>query len=268
MYNNTRIYDLSFVGPVKRPYKHPWIVFTIDPSRLEGLVTVLHKFSERTKTKEYFGIEKRFQLPIADLFGNREFGYGKCGRVKVSDDRVDFCIELKKSSLFDVALTINVLTHSLNFGFTGESVPTNQYQQLELETVCAQSAVYGHAVGGNASPPLLRWLKAKGASSGDMFGHTSMPKSVVTAMRQAWYAISADRQRRWASECHGAITKDGRFTLECFGNACDVAIYPDGYYGNTDHDTRFSCHNLDTAVQQITLIAGLAKLCELAREEG
>lgn len=56
--------------------------------------------------------------------------------------------------------------------------------------------------------------------------------------------------------------------LGCFGNACDIDIYPDHTCGEMDEPyVRFSCHNLDTAAQQMTLLAGLAKLCELARAE-
>ncbi len=55
----------------------------------------------------------------------------------------------------------------------------------------------------------------------------------------------------------------------CPGDACDVSIYPDQIYGDAlgTKSVRFACHNLDSAAQQITLIAGIAKLCELARND-
>lgn len=70
-------------------------------------------------------------------------------------------------------------------------------------------------------------------------------------------------------ECRATIAPDGRFNLKCPGNACEVSIYPDRLYGDNmgTRSVQFSCHNLDGAVQQITLLVGIAKLCELARNK-
>jgi len=85
-------------------------------------------------------------------------------------------------------------------------------------------------------------------------------------MRQAWVAVVPQDLREWASKCGAWITVDGRFMFECLGDACDVAIYPDSLEGE-EGSVEFGCHNLDQARQQVTLLAGLAKLCALARND-
>ena len=44
-----------------------------------------------------------------------------------------------------------------------------------------------------------------------------------------------------------------------------MGVYPDGISQGIEMRD-LQCHNLDGAVQQLTLLAGLAKLCQLARE--
>jgi hypothetical protein len=80
---------------------------------------------------------------------------------------------------------------------------------------------------------------------------------VTSDMRRAWRATAPKSLKRYADRCNAGV-HDERFMLDCFGNACDVSIYPE-----TDPD--FSCHNLDTPNQQATLLAGLASLYERAK---
>jgi hypothetical protein len=118
----TRIYDLSFMGPGRRPRTPPAIVFSIDARHLtetsERLNTITSKLSPYAQ--KYFGaMTKDFSLPIHDLFGYCEFGYGNCGYVTSEPGRIHFRIELRPHpTTAYAALTIFVLTKALGFPLT------------------------------------------------------------------------------------------------------------------------------------------------------
>lgn len=53
--------------------------------------------------------------------------------------------------------------------------------------------------------------------------------------------------------------------LNCPGNAC--GIHPVIHWEEGENGYKFSCHNVDTPMQQLTLLAGLATLHDKARQE-
>lgn len=270
MYNTSQLYEFSFVSPRRRPRTKPRIVITIKTEHLEELDRRLRILADNwlSHANDYCSPDVTFMYPTSDLFGHTEFGYGKCGFVTTNNDETRIEIELSGGvQLYCCTLSIKLLLMAL-------AVPmdirqSNQTQQVDVEMRCDRFDPngYNHAVGGYASSRMIVWLQSQGRRSEN--GHNvPLPGEVVRAMRQAWIAVCSAEQKKWAQECGGYITPDGRFILGCFGNACDIAIYPDHTCGEmTGLSVRFSCHNLDSADQQITLLAGLAKLCELARQD-
>ena len=269
MYNDAHIYDLSFVSPTRRPPAKPQLMFTIDERYLEETLRRLTMIAGRTMEGNYLDSRSECVLPFRDLFSTPGFGYGSCGFVVRSSESVSFCIELSNAKLYEAALTINLLTSAFLVPFEEGKKRSNRTQQIDLETCCIRNrhSGYGHAIGGYVSSEVLEWLCKQAEGLMDDRHYAPVPKEVHTAMRQAFAAVVPESHKRWTSECDGRITKDGRFMLACSGNACDVAIYPESYHPKDGIGARFSCHNLDHAHQQIALLAGLAKLCELARKE-
>lgn len=135
-------------------------------------------------------------------------------------------------------------------------------------TICEPGG-HGHSVSGWLSQDVMAWLKnyAKDKVDTNSFMQVApMHPEVVYAMRSVWYAISTPERRPYADAASGWVRENGAFSLNCFGDACDLSIYPDSYNGENYVSVEFGCHNLDSADQQLTLLAGLAKICELARE--
>lgn len=267
MYNTTRLYDLSFVAPQRRPRTKPQIVFSIDTRHFSEISWRLERLAENLSKSAcaYFGYETALVLPIPDLFGNVRFGYGACGFVTSVKNETHFHIELSTEQCAHAAYTLHALTTALSVPSENTGI-TNQPQQIDLQTICdTHRSVYGHATGGYVSAEFVDWIKRQAGGDADKCIHAPVPDIVERAMRTTWVTVKPEL-RRFAREVRGRVVNDGRFILECFGNACDLAIYPDDMRDTSnDSSLRFSCHNLDTAEQQLTLIAGLAKLCELAR---
>jgi hypothetical protein len=268
VYHQTRLYDLSFVSQKGRRTTKPQIVFTFERKHLGDCLIHIERLVRATDEVKYCGRSVSFRTPVPDLFGNTEFGYERCGLVTTSEEEISFCIELSETNLHNATLTINILTHALLVYETGNARKSNRLQQVDLETSCTHG-MHGHSVGGYISGEMREWLRKRWhkGDSNNWMKWVSVPKDVITAMRQAWTAVSPKDQHKWVSHCSGSIAEDGRFILNCMGNACDLAIYPDNLRIDEYHSVRFSCHNLDSARQQLTLLAGLAKLCELARTD-
>lgn len=265
MYSQSRIYDLSFVSSSKG--KKPRLVFTIQLKHLEKCLSRLERLTTRIDPKVYCERDVDFFFP-PNLLNKTDFGYGACGSMFELEDEVSFSIELSGPHLKNAALTVHVLATALSPSLEESPQPSNHIQQVTLETCCKHDA-YGHATAGYLAAHVCEWLRKqwqKGTAD-TRSSQVAMPRKVVAAMKDVWKAVAPLGQKKWAKDCGGSIYEDGRFLLGCFGNACDLSIYPDSMYIDESYPSRFSCHNLDTATQQLTLLAGLAKLCELARAE-
>ncbi len=274
MFNDTRVYDLSFVSPARGKRSKPQIVFSINKDHFEVISQRLARLCEveSGKVEPYFGFKKSFSPLTTDWFGYSEFGFGNCGFCTEENGEVQLRIKLSEAGVYDAALTINFLVSALFLAPEDGKYISNQLQQVDLLTNCDNHRVqgYGHAVRGYVSSRILDWLRKK--AKGSQEGHAvAMPEAVIRAMKTTWYTLSTNHGeinlKKWTKDCEGYISADGRFVLICFGNACDLAIYPETFHGSREHGEEFGCHNLDTAVQQLTLLAGLAKLCELARQD-
>lgn len=267
MYNTSQLYELSFVAPNRKPRTKPRIVFSINEGHLPEIIDRLHAISQKWETyaAAYCDADVLFTLPNPDLFGRIEFGYGSCGFVVTGGGRAHFGIELSRDKVYCCALSMKLLTMAL-------AVPmderlSNQLQQADLSLRCDrfESKGYGHGVSGYVSTRITQWLLRQ---TGDDTA-VPVPAEIVSAMRSTWSAVAPFGSERWARECRGSIQRDGRFILDCFGDACDLALYPESVFGDIRDEpfVEIGCHNLDTAEQQLTLLAGFAKLCEIARRD-
>lgn len=260
-----KVYDLSFVFPNRKKRTKAKIVFCIKRAQYPHLLARLKQMQGRGMMDpfEYFGSNAPFHFAEDNLLSH--IGFGQCGSVEHHDDETRLSVELQGGFYpHYAALTIHVLTNALSFPLV-EGEESNQTQQLDLFTVCKMGEVYGHALGGHVSSSLTRFLRLT-AEADPGGGDVSMPEGVINAMREAWRVCTSSKSK-FPHDFRGVITRDGRFMIACPGNACDVAIYPDMVYGDTDEfGAGLSCHNLDTCVQQLALLSGLAKLCQLARE--
>ena len=274
--DQTHIYDLAFVSPKRRPRTPPEIVFIIDERHLPEVSDRLHKVTERFDgfISAYLGPDGApLTLPIPDLFGNKEFGFGKCGYWIIEGGEVHFHLQLRPYPWTHYcSLTIFALTKALGFPF--ETVTgTNRQQDVGLLTLCdlGRSSGYGHAVGGYLSSTVHEWLKKYAKGEEKMRGiieATPMHPEVIRAQQAAWHAISTEHKRKYASRSHiyGWVHDSGAFSMNCFGDACDLSVYLDGLLERAGGPIELGCHNLDNPDQQLTLLAGLAKICQLARE--
>lgn len=197
------------------------------------------------------------------------FGHEQCGCLEDDDSGRSYRFPLVSTNTSSIVLTVSVLLMLLNDAVDehGPSLSSNRPQLMAFSTRCASESDapmgWGHMISGKAYPPMRRWLSDRVRLGG------SDPLSAVRkAMREAYTSLDPERGKLFVDMCDARLDPSGRFLLECPGNACDVAIYPESDYGpDADGPTAVSCHNLDSAPQQLTLLAGLAVLHQLAEAD-
>ncbi len=109
---------------------------------------------------------------------------------------------------------------------------------------------------GMISVPLRRYLKSLGHHENGITYMTQAMKIAHEKMLGLRDYSEYDFQTR--------VHANGKFTADCPGDAC--GIHPSDSHRMEGEGYEFVCHNVDTAMQQITLLAGLAALHDLARK--
>lgn len=131
-------------------------------------------------------------------------------------------------------------------------------QLILVDTVTLQD-MHGGSLGGTYSVPLVRWLSA--------FRPDTEMVEMAEAMKTAWRRMFGELRDYeeysfWAKVAY----KNGWLNVSCPGDAC--GLHPsDGNISESGVGYEFSCHNVDTPMQQITLLSSLAALCTRARKE-
>ncbi len=275
LYHDTEHYRISFATPAQRALVPPEIVFICQRQQLPIIVArleILSRTYQRSATTYFDEATVPFTLPSMDLFAQSLFGYADCGYITLGEHEARFHLPLQGATIAPyTAFTLQLLKTAL-LAHEPEDVPLgNGVQQCELDfcTDNFRENGYGHAVGGYLSGEVTTWLAAylaRETTHKYQNGDAPMHPSVVAAMKDTWLATARADWQEYVNECRGRITPDGAFILECFGNACDIGVYP-SEFSPDDSIHSIACHNLDTVEQQLTLMAGLAEICTLARND-
>jgi len=258
-------YDLSFASSYDALRTFPEITFTVHKGHLPEIFERLAQITkcDAGNENQYFNDpETHFTLPFPDLFGNIEFGYDNCGYCSDEGDSIKFHVEIIPNKHWPCSLTIHILCRTLSVPFE-ESFSENKTQQLVLDTVNKHSSFDGHAVCGDLSTSVTDWLGRYATDIGS--SQIRMHPDVVTSMNEVYLSLNHEDSDSWVRECGGSIRDTGHFTLSCPGNSCDLSVYPDQRLDSILGYVNLECHNLDTAVQQLMLLAGIAKICDLVR---
>lgn len=266
-------YGLSFRNP-KKKNQPPELVFALRDTDLERVEDLLRtsRIIEAVDVPEYlkeFPSESWNEPMLALDRAKKPFGLGSCAYVVSNDDVSEIRFPFTAANLRRTSMTIHVVLIALSVRSSevDEGRLSNRMQLCEIQTRCSTAWPYGHAVSGYIFPSFRKWL----------VGLTEERREEVcvkaaAAIQATWYALHGKgHDGRKMSRDFGiraSISEDGRFYLKCPGDACDLSIYPDGMWSDDpQHSCDFSCHNLDSAPQQLSLLSGLAVLMACALED-
>lgn len=204
-------------------------------------------------------------LPLRNL--RRETGTCRdCGGTGKDEDDGETCItcggagkdyDIEWQSAYAASATLTVLFNWMRYPEKPTSAPFPQLISAWTTTV---RDMHGGSLGGMFSIPLVQWLRKRWRT-----GSEEIP-AMVKAMRGAHERMLGqnkfDSRRDFMAQING---ESGWLNVSCPGQACGL---------NPAHEPRgdgfgydFSPHNVDSPMQQLTLLAGLAALHDAARKD-
>jgi len=202
--------------------------------------------------------------------------------LKQNPDWVEMRLDLHPESdaLQRIACTIKVIINTLWFiGYNRrsnpdyvENTPNSQPQLLTIEDIVFNPRKIMGAFGISVYilSPLAKWIASLDKTKHDGWGHCTHPEITGTMQNVAKLVRGAEWFERFPytlTECNCQFSDYSGVTFNCYGDACDLGH---GGVHNSNPNPRpyvIGPHNCDNFEQQFVLLAGVAKLCEVARRE-
>jgi len=134
------------------------------------------------------------------------------------------------------------------------------FPQLMIVDTIIDTGMHGGSLGGEFSIPLTKWLAF-------LYRGRNMPIPEITQAMKTAYGHIFGGLKHFDDHYFRAYigSENGGLVADCPGDAC--GIYPSSWHIDKERGYEFSCHNVDNAAQQITLLAGLAALHDKVRRE-
>lgn len=259
--NEKRRYALSFEGG-----KEPALKIKIHGSCIAAATAL---FSRHRSIPNYL---KSWKFHSFEPDVQKGFGFDGAFRAGRSKEYVILRGALTKNYQA-VAISLELLLGNLTFledmardvlGMEAPGDPVlNQFMHLN-SAVALEGGLHAAPLGGTVAPVFVDWLDTLRKSRRRLY-------DVEEVMCTAWNAISTYKIKTEDGPnpfmgFRATLGKNGSLILSVPGNACDVAT--EDWWNRRDgagHD--LSCHNLDSPLQQLSLIAGLCCLHDLASKD-
>jgi len=160
-------------------------------------------------------------------------------------------------------LTANKIGASLaiitTFLRTQQVQTSAEIPQLFVVSTSLTYGMQGAPINGEVGIPCVEYLNA--------FAGEDIPlvrEAVMQAYNHMWPIRKHDKPSFKARVYDGS----GRFMIDCPGDACGIGCGFDGSFSRSEiMGYGFSCHNPDSVLQQLSLVAGLAALHDIVRNQ-
>lgn len=145
---------------------------------------------------------------------------------------------------------------------------TREQQVLLTSDINPNGGLHSSPLYGYTSSALIDWVEGKYQEG---WYEVTLAEE---AMLETWNTLTTQPKRvaRPSIGCGLAddflvrVGENGRFLLRTIGNSCEVET-EDWSTRRKGEGLRLGCHNLDSPIQQLSLLAGLARLHELAEQD-
>lgn len=219
-----------------------------------------NKVFKRQGERDNF-IEFLIKIPSSEK-GIKEVCYSckGSGKDKYSGEECFFCDGTGQKFIRDWSQAYTVSASFTFFSaflqFPEKETSASFSQLMTIQTITARE-MHGGSLSGEVSFLFKRWLMSLGDDDVEL---PEVNNAMQIAYKKMYELTDYERHSFYALK-RGI----GRFITSCPGNAC--GLNPENWYDDQDKGYHFSCHNVDTSLQQITLLTGLAKLHDMARRE-
>jgi hypothetical protein len=155
---------------------------------------------------------------------------------------------------FAVSATLSFLFEFMRFPEFETSCSLPQLMCINTVTI---KGSHGGSTSGEYSQEAVRWMRRHGPGE--------IPE-MVSVMRTVWEKMDGRMKDFYQHSFRANLSNDrGWLCTDCPGDGC--GLNPASSYMDRDTGYEFSCHNTDTPMQQLTLLASLAALHDLMRKD-
>lgn len=236
------------------------------------------KVCEKLEVEQYYSIE------------HKRWGFGSCFRwisnAKPGWSTIEVSLvpnDFKKKhyqKLFNISATLWELFKTLDLHYGSELLCESKEhledQLLFIKNFSTGIGAHSCRFSADVSLKLCKWINNISSKvSSYPIGRISVKKSVNDSMDKVQVIIDtmalidSKLTKTKKRECNSIKVKFSEkfLFLFCGGNACGIC--PEDYYDNSlEVGYELIPCNIDSLIQQFILLAGLAKICQLAREDG
>ncbi len=204
------------------------------------------------------GQEKKIII-CQDCKGEKKDAFGDdCRNCKGEGKMVETLLDF--DACYVVSATFSIFFTLMSFGQNKDHAVISQKPQLILIDTTTQKSTHGGSLCGRYSVPLVNWLSAFKPNT----SLRKMENAMLITHKRVFGSKSSDYDHHsiWAKVAY----ENGWLNVNIPGSAC--GLHPACSMGiEKGLGYQFSCHNVDSPMQQLTLLAGLGALCDQARQE-
>lgn len=155
------------------------------------------------------------------------------------------------------AISASFSVFSLLFHHCEVETSASKPQLLTFDTI-ARKEQHGGSINGEFSIPIMNWLKG-------FEPNTEFP-DIAKILEETYKNLYGELERYYEYSFRAKICGTrGFLALDVPGDAC--GIHGGSHHFDDNAGSEFSCHNVDTPMQQLALLVGLTALHDKAREE-
>lgn len=208
-------------------------------------------------------VEFMIPIPVVEYWTDNDCkNCSGSGRDNLGNGRCFSCKGKGKESIYSwkpvyaVSASFSIFSRLSQFPEVETSSSLPQLLQINTDT---EKGMHGTPLFGSFSPCFVKWLSS--------FKEGEIIPEMIEAMKVVsnhMIGLSSYNKYDFRAQIND---EQGWLNVSCPGDAC--GIYKSGgcLGDKNDGGYKFSCHNMDTPMQQLTLIAGLAALHDKARKE-
>jgi hypothetical protein len=178
----------------------------------------------------------------------------------IINDKCGFCEGTGKEHVMNWK-SAQAISASLNVFFTLACYPeartSAKFPQLMTIQLSTRHDLNGSALGGEFSVSFCRWLNS-------FKGRFVFPKAVKAMQKAAKKMFGSIDNEGFGFR---AGIEDGGVSINVPGNACGIYGARDYSFENREIGGKFESHNVDTPMQQLEILIGLATLHDYARKK-
>ena len=217
------------------------------------------------------GIKEDFAEFAANIPTIKKYSGKKCedcrgsGKDRLLDDECLRCEGTGKDWFYDwklafaISASFTIIFHWMHFP---KKETSSLLPQLMIVSTITRDEMHGGSLFGEYSVELCNWMRSLYLLNEDTYAVTEMTEAIKIAHKKIFGAFRFGEEHYFWAKIE---SDNGQLNVNCPGDACGLYLADSFFRDGKGY--KFSCHNVDNPMQQITLLAGLAALHDKARRE-